>query len=165
MEEKKFQIIYWIKVIIISMLSLSSCSNKKIKKVVDDFSNYSCFLTLNIIAQNSNESATIVINNADFYILLSNSLDINDYKNEVYNSICHGTSITVSKKQFIELEPYMLKEMPICEKSEKILETYFKNSSSISGLYSEKRQDIIYCLSKDKIFTYVDDETGFLVVY
>lgn len=138
-------------------------------KVLNDFSNHSYFLHVQI--KSKEYSGDAIIENESLFYFLYKTRKINkmDYVIFMKNAIMNNDTLSIGD--------YNLEEwgFSIVSKSEEVdsiayygidsfIRHYFIKNVMIDGVSDEKRSSIILWLFKWKIPSKIDDETGFLII-
>lgn len=145
-------------------------SNDFIEEVTNDFKMNSNFLKLNI--ESSGYKGSVIIENDDFYLYYYNIYhkDKEHYKLYVKNILKKNSVVDIGnentdKWNFIKVNGSKKVNNNLKNGLKKFINTYFNQGKVIKKIVTDKEQNfIIKILFEHKIATYVDDETGYLVI-
>jgi hypothetical protein len=158
--------------IFISSLLLTQ-SQTFCEKVLDDFDSNSRFIFITV--KSSEYNGAMIIQNDKFFYFLNQKMHLNknDYKlfvekklkkNLVFNL---GTT-NLAKWSFIKVPKLKKVESNALKGIEKFIDLYFDtidgNRVIKDGISEEERTSIIMILFRHQFSSYIDDETGYLLI-
>lgn len=158
---------------ILSVVLFSFCivqNQSFYEKILNDFDSNSRYVLINV--KSSNNEDNLIIQNDDFFYFLNQKqhLNKNEYKLFVEKKLKGSMTFDLmtsdlNKWGFIKVP--IIKKIEINSKKgiEKFIKLYFDSNKVLKdGISDDERAAIIMILFKHQIPTYIDDETGYLVI-
>ena len=159
------------KLLLITLFSFCLVQNESFyEKILNDFDSNSRFILINV--KSSEYEGKLIIQNNDFFYFLNQKqhLDKNEYKlfvekNLKRNLIFNLGTTNFEKWNFIKVPKIKKVENNAKNGIEKFIKLYFDSNKVLKdGISDDERATIIMILFKHKFSSYIDDETGYLVI-
>jgi hypothetical protein len=140
------------------------------EKVLNDFESNSRFIMINV--KSSEYNGPVIIENDKFFYFLNQKqhLNENEYKlfveKKLQGNLTFNLGTTnLGKWDFIKMPKIKKVENNAKKGIEKIIKLYFDSNKVLKeGISDDERAVIIMILFKHQLSSYIDDETGYLVI-
>jgi hypothetical protein len=140
------------------------------EKVLNDFESDSRFILINV--KSSEYDGSVIIKNDKFFYFLNQKQHLNENEYKLFvgkklkgNLTFNLGATNLGKWDFIKVPKSKKVENNAKKGIEKFTKLYFDNNKVLKdGISDDERAVIIMILFKHQLSSYIDDETGYLVI-